>query len=223
MKIIVIEDDPVIGNSVLKGLDEAGHKCTWTKNGTQGLELARSQQYDVIILDLLIPEVSGLEILSRIRQEDIHTPVIVLTALGSVEDRVNGLQKGADDYIVKPFAMPELLARIDAVRRRDGSKPALLLEVGELCLDFCTRRVTHGGTEIDLTPTEFSVLEILMRHAGEVVTRKMLCESLWESDWEGTTNVIEVHINRLRSKLQHGSMEHLIHTIRGRGYALRAI
>ncbi len=223
MEILVIEDDPVIGKSVLKGLDEAGHKCILSKNGTQGLDLARSQQYDVIILDMLIPEISGLEILSKIRQEGIRTPVIVLTALGSVEDRVTGLQKGADDYVVKPFAMAELLARIDAVRRRASTKPAPLLEVGELVLDLCTRRVTHGGIEIDLTPTEFSVLEMLMRHAGEVVTRKMLCENLWESDWEGTTNVIEVHINRLRGKLQRGSKEHLIHTIRGRGYALRAI
>ena len=118
--------------------------------------------------------------------------------------------------------MAELLARIEAVRRRSSTKPAPMLDVGELSLDLSTRRVTHGGVEIDLTPTEFSVLEMLMRHAGEVVTRKMLCESLWESDWEGTTNVIEVHINRLRGKLQRGTKEPLIHTIRGRGYALRA-
>jgi len=222
MEILVVEDDAVIGKSLLKGLTEAGHGCIWTKSGVQGLELARTQQYDVILLDLLIPEQPGLEILHKLREEGIRTPIIVLTALGSVEDRVTGLTEGADDYMVKPFSMVELLARIEAVRRRAGYKPAPLLAVGELSLDLSTRRVSHGGVEIDLTPTEFSVLEMLMRHAGEVVTRKMLCESLWESDWEGTTNVIEVHINRLRGKLQRGSKEPLIHTIRGRGYALRA-
>lgn len=221
MEILVVEDDQVIGKSVQKGLTEAGHQCVWVKNGLQGLELARSQQYDVVILDLLIPGESGLEILQTIRAEGIRTPVIILTALGSVEDRVAGLSHGADDYLVKPFAMPELLARLEAVCRRTGPRPAPSLTVGDLILDLATRRVTHGGVEIDLTPTEFSLLEMLMRHAGAVVTRKMLCESLWESDWEGTTNVIEVHINRLRGKLQRGSKEPLIHTIRGRGYALR--
>jgi DNA-binding response OmpR family regulator len=222
MEILVIEDDPVIGKSVHKGLTEAGHECVWIKNGLQGLELARSQQYDAIILDLLIPGESGIEILQNIRQEGIRTPVIILTALGSVEDRVTGLTSGADDYLVKPFAMVELLARLDAVCRRTGPKPAPNLTVGDLTLDLATRHVTHGGVEVILTPTEFTLLEMLMRHAGEVVTRKMLCETLWESDWEGTTNVIEVHINRLRGKLQRGSKEPLIHTIRGRGYALRA-
>lgn len=223
MQILVIEDDPVIGKSVQKGISEAGHNCTWLKNGLSGLEAARSQQSDVIILDLLIPGESGIEILKKIREEGIRTPVIILTALGSVEDRVAGLTHGADDYVVKPFAMVELLARLDAVCRRTGPKPAPMLEVADLSLDLATRRVTHGGVDIDLTPTEFSLLEMLMRHAGDVVTRKMLCESLWESDWEGTTNVIEVHINRLRGKLQRGSKEPLIHTIRGRGYALRGI
>ena len=202
MEILVVEDDPVIGKSVLKGLTEAGHRCIWKSNGLHGLESARSQQYDVIVLDLLLPEMSGLEILEKVRGEGIRTPIIVLTAKGSVEDRVNGLRKGADDYVVKPFFMAELLERIEAVRRRSSTKPAPLLQVGDLSLDLSTRRVSHGSDEVNLTPTEFSVLEMLMRHAGEVVTRKMLCESLWESDWEGTTNVIEVHINRLRGKLQ---------------------
>jgi two-component system OmpR family response regulator/two-component system copper resistance phosphate regulon response regulator CusR len=160
--------------------------------------------------------------LEKLRREGIKTPVIVLTALGSVQDRVAGLTKGADDYIVKPFELPELMARIDAVCRRTTIKPAAFLETGQLSLDLTTRRVTCGGHEVDLTPTEFSILELLMRHAGQVVTRKMLCESLWESDWEGTTNVIEVHINRLRGKLQKAGKEGTIHTVRGRGYALRA-
>ncbi len=222
MDILIIEDDPVIGKAVHKGLTEAGHECEWIKDGTAGLEAAKSQKHDVLILDLLIPGEPGLGVLEKIRKDGIKTPVLVLTALGSVDDRVIGLKKGADDYLLKPFHMTELLARVEALSRRSGVKPSAVLEVGELALDLPTRRVTSGGVEIDLTPTEFSILEMLMRHAGQVVTRKMLCESLWESDWEGTTNVIEVHINRLRTKLQRGTKEPLIHTVRGRGYALRA-
>jgi two-component system, OmpR family, response regulator len=222
MDILIIEDDPVIGKAVQKGLGEAGHECAWIKDGSLGLDAARSQKHDVIILDLLLPGEPGLGVLEKLRKGGINTPVIVLTALGSLDDRVNGLKKGADDYLIKPFQMPELLARLEALSRRSTIKPSAILQVGELVLDLPTRRVTSSGTEIDLTPTEFSILEMLMRHAGQVVTRKMLCESLWESDWEGTTNVIEVHINRLRTKLQRGSKEPLIHTVRGRGYALRA-
>jgi two-component system, OmpR family, response regulator len=222
MNILIVEDDPVIGKAVQQGLEEAGHQCHWLKDGTTGLEAAKSQKHDVIILDLMIPGESGLVLLEKLRHDGIQTPVVVLTALGSVQDRVVGLNKGADDYLAKPFAMPELLARIEAVCRRSTIKPSAVLEVGDLILDLPTRRVTNGGVDIDLTPTEFSILEMLMRHAGQVVTRKMLCESLWESDWEGTTNVIEVHINRLRTKLQRGTKETLIHTVRGRGYALRA-
>src|SRR6516162_9655374 len=220
--IQVVEDDPVIGKAVQKGLSEAGHECTWVKDGKEGLDHAMSQKFDVIVLDLLLPGESGMRILEKMRYEGIRTPVVVLTALGSLDDRVTGLKRGADDYLVKPFEMPELLARIEAVCRRAGTKPSAGLEAGDLVLDLPTRRVTSGGVDIELTPTEFSILEMLMRHAGQVVTRKMLCESLWESDWEGTTNVIEVHINRLRTKLQRGTKEPLIHTVRGRGYALRA-
>jgi two-component system OmpR family response regulator/two-component system copper resistance phosphate regulon response regulator CusR len=222
MEILIVEDDPVIGKAVQQGLEEAGHECQWLKDGTAGLEAAQAQKHDVIILDLMIPGDSGLNILDKLRKGGIQTPVIVLTALGSIQDRVAGLNKGADDYLAKPFAMPELLARIDAVCRRSNIKPAASMQVGDLVLDLPSRRVTSEGVEIELTPTEFSILEMLMRHAGQVVTRKMLCESLWTSDWEGTTNVIEVHINRLRTKLQRGSKEPLIHTVRGRGYALRA-
>lgn len=222
LDILVVEDDPVIGKAVQKGLSEAGHECTWVKDGTVGLDQAMSQKHDVLVLDLLLPGESGLSLLEALRGAGIRIPVVVLTALGSVDDRVTGLTRGADDYLVKPFAMPELLARIEAVCRRSGTKPSPVLQVGDLALDLPTRRVTGGGVEIELTPTEFSILEMLMRHAGQVVTRKMLCEHLWKADWEGTTNVIEVHINRLRSKLQRGTREPLIHTVRGRGYALRA-
>ncbi|MBM3997387.1 MAG: response regulator transcription factor [Planctomycetes bacterium] len=222
MDILIIEDDPVIGKAVQKGLAEAGYACRWIQDGTAGLEAALGQKQDVIVLDLLIPGVAGLSLLEKIRKDGIKTPVLVLTALGSVDERVTGLKRGADDYLVKPFAMPELLARVEALSRRSTIKPSAVLQIGDLMLDLPTRRVTASGVDIDLTPTEFSILEMLMRYAGQVVTRKMLCESLWESDWEGTTNVIEVHINRLRTKLQRGSKEPLIHTVRGRGYALRA-
>ena len=223
MDILVIEDDPVIGKAVQMGLNEASHACTWVREGKQGFDQALSQKYEAIVLDLLLPGEHGLTLLGKLRGRGIKTPVIVMTALGSVNDKVAGLTKGADDYLVKPFEMAELLARIDAVCRRATLKPAASLQAGDLSLDLATRRVSCGGHEIDLTPTEFSILEMLMRHAGQVVTRKMLCENLWTSDWEGTTNVIEVHINRLRTKLQKGCKEPLIHTIRGRGYALRAL
>ena len=221
MEILIIEDDPVIGKAVQKGLREAGHECQWLKDGSDGLQATLAQKHDVVILDLLVPGESGLSILEKMRTGGIKTPVLVLTALGSVDDRVVGLNKGADDYLVKPFAMAELFARIDALSRRATIKPSATLQIGELILDLPTRRVTSSGVDIELTPTEFSILELLMRHAGQVVTRSMLCENLWESDWEGTTNVIEVHINRLRTKLQRGIKEPLIHTVRGRGYVLR--
>ncbi len=222
MEILVIEDDPVIGKAVQQGITEAAHECVWVKDSRHGFEQAMTQRFDAIILDLMIPGLPGMTLLENLRKEGVKTPVLILTALGSVEDRVRGLQAGADDYLVKPFALPELMARIDAICRRASHKPAAVLQAGDLTLDLTTRRVTKGEVEVDLTPTEFSIFELLMRHAGQVVTRKMLCESLWESDWEGTTNVIEVHINRLRGKLQRGSKEPLIHTVRGRGYALRA-
>jgi two-component system OmpR family response regulator/two-component system copper resistance phosphate regulon response regulator CusR len=176
----------------------------------------------VIILDLMLPGRPGLEVLKALRGSGIHTPVIAVTALGSVEERVSGLNAGADDYVVKPFALVELMARVEAVCRRAASRPPAVMQAGQLTLDLATRRITRESREIELTPTEFSLLELLMRYAGQVVTRKMLCEHLWESDWEGATNVIEVHINRLRGKLDKGFDESVIQTVRGRGYALRA-
>ncbi|HEY2908870.1 MAG TPA: response regulator transcription factor, partial [Gemmataceae bacterium] len=161
------------------------------------------------------------EVVRTLRAEGVKTPVILLTALGSVEERVAGLQAGADDYLVKPFAFAELKARLEAIGRRVGPRASPTLQVGALNLDLSTRRVARGDRDIDLTPTEFSLLEFLMRHDGQVVTRKMLCEHLWESDWEGSTNVIEVHVNRLRGKLDRGFDQSIIQTVRGRGYAIR--
>lgn len=221
-ELLIIEDDNVIGKSLVQGFSECGHTCAWAKDGIKGLQLARSQQFDAIILDLNLPGIQGMELLRELRMDGVRTPIIVLTALGTVEERVAGLTNGADDYMVKPFAFAELLARIDVICRRVVSRPSPTLQSEELTLDLATRRVQAHGQEVDLTPTEFSLLEFLMRHAGQVVTRRMLCEHLWDSDWEGATNVIEVHINRLRGKLDKGQEKSVIQTIRGRGYSLRA-
>jgi two-component system OmpR family response regulator/two-component system copper resistance phosphate regulon response regulator CusR len=222
MNLLLVEDDPVMGKSLSKGCAEAGHECVWVKDGRRGLDEALSQRFDAIVLDLLLPGLPGLTVLRQLRDAGVRTPVILLTALGAVEERVTGLNAGADDYLVKPFAFPELLARLEAVCRRTLDRPAAVMTAAGLSLDLTTRRVEHNGIEIDLTPTEFSIMELLVRHAGQVVTRKMLCEHLWDTDWEGTTNVIEVHINRLRKKLDREGAGSSIQTVRGRGYALRA-
>lgn len=221
MKLLVIEDDPVLGKALEQGLSEAGHWCKWERSGKNGLEQAATQQFDALVLDVMLPDTTGMAVVREIRQGGIRTPVLMLTALGSVDDRVAGLNSGADDYLVKPFAFPELLARLEAISRRAQDRPSSQLRVGPLSLDLTNRRVTRSETELSLTPTEFSLLEFLMRYAGQVVTRKMLCEHLWESDWEGVTNVVEVHINRLRGKIDRGFAEPLIQTVRGRGYVLR--
>lgn len=219
--MLVIEDDPVLGKAVQRGLEEGGHCCTWIRNGRRGLEQAQAQKYDVIVLDLMLPDLGGLDLLRALRREGIRTPVLILSALGSVEERVAGLNAGADDYLVKPFAFPELLARLSAVTRRSFQSRAQQLVAGPLALDLSTRRVTRDGREIELTPTEFSLLELLMRNVGQVLTRRMMCEHLWDSDWEGVTNVIEVHINRLRAKIDREFDTQLLQTVRGRGYVLR--
>jgi two-component system OmpR family response regulator/two-component system copper resistance phosphate regulon response regulator CusR len=222
MKLLIVEDDPVIGKALHQGFGEAKHDSTWVRSGEKGLDSALSQQYEAVILDLMLPGLPGLDVLKKLRAAGVRTPVILLTALGSVEERVAGLNAGADDYLVKPFAFAELTARLDAVCRRSSPKPAPMLSAGDLTLSLTTRRAECGSGRIELTPTEFSLLELLMRHEGQVVTRRMLCEHIWETDWEGTTNVIEVHINRLRGKLEKAGARAVIQTVRGRGYALRA-
>jgi two-component system OmpR family response regulator/two-component system copper resistance phosphate regulon response regulator CusR len=221
MNVLVVEDDEVLGKAIRRGLEEAGHNCNWVKSGERALALAIGQKCDAVLLDLMLPDRPGLEVLEEIRAKGIRTSVLILTALGSVEERVAGLNAGADDYLIKPFAFAELLARLAAVSRRSLNLDSQKLAVGPLSLDLSTRRVIRDGTEIDLTPTEFSLLEFLMRNAGQVLTRKMLSEHLWESDWAGVTNVIEVHITRLRAKIDRDFGAPLLHTIRGRGYVLR--
>ena len=219
MNILIIEDDRTIGKSLVQGFTESGYDCQWAVKGDTGLEKALSQQADVILLDLMLPEKSGFDILSEIRANGILTPVIVLTAKGAVDVKVAGFDLGADDYLVKPFAFVELKARVEAVCRRTSTRPVAVLTTGNLTLDLSIRRADLAGAEIDLTPTEFSILEMLMRHDGQVVTRKMLCEHVWGFEWEGPTNVIEVHITRLRKKLDRNGVS-MITTVRGRGYSL---
>jgi two-component system OmpR family response regulator/two-component system copper resistance phosphate regulon response regulator CusR len=222
MQVLIVEDDDVLGRALTRGLEDSGHRCTWAKNGNRGLQEALSQKSDALVLDLMLPDRPGLEVLREIRSQGIRTPVLILTALGSVEERVEGLNAGADDYLIKPFSFPELLARLSAVARRSINLTAQQLKSGPLSLDLSTRRVSRDGIEIDLTPTEFSLLEFLMRNAGQVLTRKMLSEHLWDSNWEGVTNVIEVHITRLRGKIDRDFSPPLLQTVRGRGYVLRS-
>ncbi len=221
MNILVIEDDRTIGKSLVQGFGEAGHECSWAINGKTGLEKSRSQQADVIVLDLMLPEIPGLEVLRKIRTEGIKTPVIILTAKGALQEKVDGLEAGGDDYLVKPFAFVELKARLEAICRRSSQRPSPELESGDLKLDLSNHRAYLDDREVDLTPTEFSIIELLMRHDGQVVTRKMLCEHVWGFEWDGPTNVIEVHVTRLRKKLDRDGQTR-INTIRGRGYALNS-
>jgi two-component system OmpR family response regulator/two-component system copper resistance phosphate regulon response regulator CusR len=220
MHVAIVEDDPVIAKAVSTAIREAGHQCTWIADGEAAIRDKTLLSSDIVVLDLMLPKVSGLDVLRAARQEGVRTPVIVLTARGAVPDKLEGFEAGADDYIVKPFAIDELLARIEAVHRRTAHKPAMELEAGDLHLSLANKRLAMAGRTIELTPTEFSLLELLMRFKGQVVTRKMLCEHVWGFDWDGPTNVIEVHVNRLRGKLDKGRDESLIRTIRGRGYAL---
>lgn len=221
MRLLVIEDDLVIGPAVQQGFREASHVCELASNGADGLRRAASEQWDAIVLDLMLPERPGLEVLTELRAAGKNTPIIVLTAKGALDERITGLNAGADDYLVKPFDFAELVARVHAVCRRTVVAAPTSLVVGDLSVDLTTRRVSRAGRPIDLSPTQYSILELLMRHAGQVVTRKMLCEHVWGFHWDGTTNVIEVHVNHLRGKLDAGRDDSCIQTVRGRGYVLR--
>ena len=222
MEILIVEDEAVLGAVLEKGLSEIGHSCSWTQSGSEATDRLKLLSFDLMILDLMLPDLPGLEVLKQLRKDKRDVSVLILTALGSVDDRVNGLNLGADDYLVKPFAFAELVARIVAIERRKAKSPLTVLRAGTLSIELTSRLVERGEKEIELTPTEYKLLEFLMRNSDQVVTRRMLCEHLWESDWEGVTNVIEVHINRLRNKINKGFEIDLIHTIRGSGYELRA-
>ena len=223
MRVLVIEDDHDTASFVVKGLKEQGHVVDHAVDGQQGLQMANTEPYDVLVVDRMLPEVDGLSIIKSLRSVDNHTPALILSALGEVDDRVQGLKAGGDDYLVKPFAFSELLARLEAlVRRADVEAPVTKLQVGDLEMDLLSRQVKRNGIIIDLQPREFRLLEFLMRHSGQVVTRTMLLEKVWDYHFDPQTNVIDVHISRLRSKIDKEFPEPLLHTVRGAGYVLRA-
>lgn len=223
MRILVVEDDLEAAAYVVKGLKEYGHLVDHAPDGEQGLVQGLGGGYDVLVVDRMLPERDGLSLIETLREEGDATPILILSALGEVDDRVKGLKAGGDDYLTKPFAFAELLARIEAlVRRQNPSQVQTQLKVADLELDLLSRKVLRNGNEIDLQPREFKLLEYLMKHADQVVTRTMLLENVWEYHFDPQTNVIDVHISRLRSKIDKNFDLPLLHTIRGAGYSLRA-
>jgi two-component system OmpR family response regulator len=223
MRILIIEDDAEAGEAMVRGLTEAGHESELAADGALGLDAARHGGFDVMVVDRMMPQMDGLAVVETLRREGDQTPVLFLTALGEIEDRVAGLRAGGDDYLVKPYAFAELIARVEALsRRRETGAVATTLRVGDLEMDLIGREVRRKGQEIDLQPREFQLLEFLMRHAGQSVTRTMLLEQVWEYHFDPQTNVIDVHISRLRSKIDKGFDHAMLQTVRGAGYRLDA-
>lgn len=222
MRVLVVEDDPKIAAFVIKGLEQAGFAVDHAANGEDGLHLALSEPYDVAVIDIMLPKLDGLSLIDKLRQKKINTPVIILSARRSVADRVKGLQTGSDDYLVKPFAFSELLARVQALIRRAGdlAHPNRLV-IKDLSLDLLTREVVRAGQKIDLQPREFALLEYLMRQAGRVVSKTMILEHVWDYGFDPQTNVVDVLVCRLRNKLDRDFEKKLIHTLRGVGYVLK--
>ncbi len=221
MRILVIEDDIETAAYITKGLKEHGHTVDQAFDGKDGLFMALENNYDILILDRMLPALDGLSILKTLRGSDRQTPVIILSALGEVDDRVQGLKAGGDDYLVKPFAFSELLARIEALLRRGETKPDIrLLKVADLELDRLTHTVKRAGKTINLQPREYVILEFLLQHAGQIVTRTMLLESVWDYHFDPQTNIIDVHISRLRNKIDRDFEPALLQTVRGAGYCL---
>ncbi len=222
MRILLVEDDREAAAYLVKALREAGHVPDHAVDGEDGLAQADSNPYDVLVVDRMLPRLDGLTLIGRLRAEGNRTPALILSALGQVDDRVAGLRAGGDDYLTKPYAFSELLARIEALGRRSAPNSAdTVYRTGDLELDRLAHKVTRGGAEIVLQPREFRLLEYLMRHAGQVVTRTMLLENVWDYHFDPQTNVIDVHISRLRSKIDKGFEAPILHTIRGAGYMIR--
>ena len=225
LRVLIIEDDRDVSAYVRQGLTQAGWNVDVADDGRQGLLLATTEKYDALVVDRMLPHVEGLALIRTLRASENTTPVLVLSALGEVDDRVKGLQAGGDDYLVKPFAFSELLARLEALVRRAktaGSQNETTLSLADLEVDLLKREVTRGGQRIDLQPREFQLLEFLLRHQGQVVTRTMLLEGVWNYHFDPQTNVIDVHISRLRGKIDKGFDRPLLHTVRGAGYRLSA-
>ena len=224
MKLLLVEDNERVSQFVIKGLQEAGHTADHADNGRDGLFLAASEPYDVIIMDRMLPgQIDGLAIIEALRKAGNRTPILILSALSDVDERIRGLKSGGDDYLTKPFAFGELLARLDALSRRaQGNSTETTLDVGDLRMDLLSRKAARGDRVITLQPREFKLLEYLMRHAGQVVTRTMLLENVWDYHFDPQTNVVDVHISKLRQKIDCDTERPLLRTVRNAGYMLTA-
>jgi heavy metal response regulator len=220
MRVLVVEDEPGIAQFIRQGLSEAGYAVDVAHDGHEGLDYALVAEYDVLVLDILLPKLDGLRVLRVLRDRGIKTPVLLLTAKDTVEDRVRGLDVGADDYLVKPFAFPELVARLRALLRRPPLQMGPILRFGDLAMDTARREVRRGGRLIELSPREFTLLEYLMRHPGQVLTRTQITEHVWNFDFFSDSNVVDVYIGYLRRKIDRGFDRPLLHTVRGVGYRL---
>jgi two-component system OmpR family response regulator len=222
MRILLVEDDVKIASFIVKGLKAAGYAVDHASDGEKGLDLALTEAYDTAIIDIMLPKLDGLSLIERMRKEKSHIPVIILSAKSSIDDRVKGLQTGSDDYITKPFAFSELLARVQAlIRRASGLSEPTRLNVGDLSLNLLTREVTRGSRKIELQPIEFSLLEYLLRNAGRVVSKTMIMEHVWNYNFDPQTNVVEARVCRLRDKIDRDFDQKLIRTVRGVGYVLK--
>jgi two-component system OmpR family response regulator len=222
MRILLVEDDVKIASFIVKGLKAAGYAVDQTFDGQEGLRMALTQPYDTAVIDIMLPKLDGLSLIEKMRKEKIGTPVIILSAKGSIDDRVKGLQMGGDDYLTKPFAFSELLARVQAlIRRASGLSEPTRLTSGDLYMNLLTREVTRGGRKVELQPIEFSLLEYLLRNAGRVVSKTMIMEHVWNYNFDPQTNVVEARICRLRDKVDRDFDKKLIHTVRGVGYVLK--
>jgi two-component system OmpR family response regulator len=222
MRVLVIEDDRETAQFLQKSLKESGHSADLAGDGETGLVMAKDGGYDILVVDRMLPRLDGLTVVKELRNHGSRTPVLILSALGDVDDRVKGLRAGGDDYLTKPYAYSEFLARIEALARRAvPEEQETRYAVGDLVLDRLSHRVTRSGEPITLQPREYRLLEYLMKHAGQVVTRTMLLENVWDYHFDPQTNVIDVHVSRLRSKIDKGFDKPLLHTIRGAGYMVR--
>lgn len=223
MRVLVVEDDAHTRRFIVKGLKESGHVAEEAEDGIEGLHRARTEDFNALIVDRMLPKLSGLDLVRLLREEEITTPILILSALGDVHQRIEGLRSGSDDYLQKPFSFAELLARIESiVRRVDKKETETRLTVGELSMDLIKREVRLKGEKIDIRPIEFRILEVLMRSSGQLVTRTMLLERVWNYNFDPQTNVVDTHISRLRSKIDIPYEYSLIHTIRGSGYMMSA-
>ena len=221
MRVLIVEDEPKLATFIEQGLIEESFAVDTAVDGETALDLARVNPYDVVILDILLPGIDGFAVCRSLRQRQVDTPILMLSARGMVEDRVKGLNTGADDYLTKPFAFSELIARVRALLRRRTPSVGTVLKVGDLMLDPASRRVRRGDRRIDLTQKEFALLDYLMRNAGQALTRTMIAEHVWDFSWDRLTNVIDVYINHLRKKIERPGEARLIHAVRGVGYMIR--